>query len=135
MILNTGLNSHQKWQVGNDIREMLLADASIEEAVGQNIFPVVAPQETLGDFIIYKREKYSKSWTKMGVVEDDCQVSITVVSDDYDNATALASMIDNCLTGQHINKDNTVRLNIDLVDSTEDYEGNKYIEVLLFRIR
>ena len=71
----------------------------------------------------------------MGVVEDDCQISISVVSDDYDNATSIASMIDNALTGQHFIKDNTVRMNIDLIDSTEDFEGNKYFEVLLFRIK
>lgn len=132
---NSGLKSYQKWQVGNDIRELLLADDSIIESVGQNIFPVIAPVDTIGDFILYKREKYSKGWTKMGVVEDDCQISITVVSDNYDNATSIASMIDNCLTGQHYIKDNTVRVNIDLVDSTEDFEDNKYFEVLLFRIK
>ena len=135
MIHNTGLKSHQKWQIGNDIRVLLLADADIVQAVGQNIFPVIAPVDTDGDFILYKREKYSKNWTKMGVVEDDCQISITVISDNYDSATAIASMIDNCLTGQHFIKDNTVRMNIDLVDSTEDFEDNKYFEVLLFRIK
>ena len=134
MIMNTGLKSYQKWQIGNDIREMLLADDSIKEAVGQNIFPLIAAVDTEGDFILYKREKYSKSWTKMGVVEDDCQISISVVSDSYDNATSIAAMIDNCLTGQHFIKDNTVRLNIDLVDSTEDFDG-KYFQVLLFRIK
>ena len=135
MIQNTGLKSYQKWQIGNDIREMLLADTSINEAVGQNIFPLIAPDLTDGDFILYKREKYSKTWTKMGVVEDDCQISVTVISDNYDSATALAQMIDNCLTGQHYIKDNAVRMNIDLVDSTEDFEDNKYIEVLLFKIK
>ena len=135
MIQNTGLKSYQKWQVGNDIRELLLADASITEAVGQNIFPVIAPVDTFGDFILYRREKYSKTWTKMGVVEDDCQISVSVISDSYDSATSIAQTIDNCLTGQHYIKDNTVRLNIDLVDSTEDFEDNKYIEVLLFRIK
>lgn len=134
MIQNTGLKSYQKWNIGDDIREMLLADADIVQAVGQNIFPIVSPAEVYGDFIIYKREKYSKSWTKMGVVEDDCQVSISVVSDDYDSATSIAKLIDNCLTGQHFIKDNTVRLNIDLMDSTEDFDG-KYFQVLLFRIK
>ena len=132
---NAGLKSYQKWQVGNDIRELLLADDSIVEAVGQNIFPVIAPVDTVGDFILYKREKYSKQWTKMGVVEDDCQISVTVISDNYDNATSIAMMIDNALTGLQYIKDNTVRINIDLVDSTEDFEDNKYFEVLLFRIK
>lgn len=135
MTKNTVLNSYQKWQIGNDIRELLLADTSVTEAVGQNIFPVIAPIETVGDFILYKREKYSKKMTTMGVYEDDCQISISVIADNYDNATSIASMIDNALTGQHYIKDNTVRLRIDLMDSTEDFEDNKYIEVLLFRIR
>lgn len=132
---NTILKSYQKWKIGNDIREMLMGDEEIQKAVKGRIFPVVAPVETNGDFILYKREKYSKEWNKMGVHSDDCQISVTVISDNYDSATSIAQSIDNCLTGQHFIKDNSVRLNIDLIDSTEDFEDNKYFEVLLFRIK
>lgn len=131
---NTGCNSYQKWAIGNDIREVLLANTAITEAVGTDIYPLIAPENTEGDFILYQRDKYRKSYTKMGVYEDSCNIIITVVSDSYDNALYLASEIDNSLTGRHI-KDTGERISMNLIDSSESFEDNKYIETLLFEIK
>lgn len=131
---NTSCNSYQKWFIGNDIRNLMLQDEDIKAQVGDNIYPLVATEKTDGDFIVYMREKYSKSATKMGVYEDECQVGIIAVSDNYDNAVSLASKIDNALTGNHILQDKT-RIHIDLTDSSESFEDNKYIETLLFTIK
>ena len=68
---NTALNSLQKWDIGNRIRTVLLADDGIAAMVGQNIYPIVAPENTDGDFIVYRRESYSKSGVKMGVKQRD----------------------------------------------------------------
>lgn len=130
---NTGLNSYQKWFVGNDARAIMLADADIVAQVGQNIYPLVAAENTTGDFIVYSREKYGKKDVKMGVYEDDCQLAVIAISDNYDNAIALASKIDNALTGQH--EIGEYKLTFRLEDSTEAYEDNKYIETLLFAIK
>lgn len=132
--INTGCNSYQKWAIGNDIREVLLANTAITEAVGTNIYPLIAPENTEGDFILYQRDKYRKSYTKMGVYEDSCNIIITVVSDSYDNALYLASEIDNSLTGRHT-KDTGERISMNLIDSSESFEDNKYLETLLFEIK
>lgn len=132
--INTGCNSYQKWAIGNDIREVLLANTAITEAVGTNIYPLIAPENTEGDFILYQRDKYRKSYTKMGVYEDSCNIILTVVSDSYDNALYLASEIDNSLTGRHT-KDTGERISMNLIDSSESFEDNKYLETLLFEIK
>ena len=49
---NSGLQSYQKWTIGNDIRNMMLADEDIESQVKDKIFPIIAPENTNGDFII-----------------------------------------------------------------------------------
>lgn len=131
---NNILKSYQKWFVGNDARAIMLADADIVAQVGQNIYPLVAAEGTTGDFIVYSRSRYGKKDVKMGVYEDDCELSIVAVSDNYDNAIALASKIDNALTGQHTVGEDT-KLTFKLEDSTEVYEDNKYIETLLFSIK
>jgi len=131
---NTSCNSYQKWFVGNDIRSILLADEAVAEQVGNHVYPCVAPENTEGDFIIYFRQKYSKSSTKMGVYQDECQVAVVAISDNYDNAVALASKIDNALTGPQVVGDG-VRIKLELVDSMEVYDDNKYIETLLFEIK
>lgn len=130
---NTALNSHQKWFVGNDARAIMLADEDIVAQVGQNIYPLVAAEKTVGDFIVYSRSKYGKSDVKMGVYEDDCTLAVIAVSDNYDDAIALASKIDNALTGSH--QFEGYKLTIRLEDSSEVFEDNKYIETLLFNIK
>lgn len=131
---NSGCGSYQKWRIGNDVRSILLANSGITTQVGQNIFPLIAPENVKGDFIIYQRDKYSKQTTKMGVYEDDCQLVVVAVAESYDDALNLAELIDNTLTGKHI-KDDGTRITIDLVDSTEAFEDLKYIETLLFKIK
>ena len=131
---NTSLGSYQKWFIGNDVRSILLADEEVSKHVGDKIFPLVAPEKTIGDFIVYSRQKYAKDTVKAGVYQDDCQVAVIGLSDNYDRAIALASKIDNALTGQHIIGDG-VKINISLVDSTETFDDNKYIETLLFGIK
>ena len=131
---NTGCQSYQKWFVGNDMRAILLADSAVTAQVGSNIYPCVASENTDGDFIVYSRQKYAKLDTKMGVYSDECEVAVVGISDNYDRAIELASKIDNALTGYHIVGDN-VRIKIELKDSTEVFDDNKYIETLLFSIK
>ena len=131
---NTGCQSYQKWYIGNDIRNLLLADEEVAAQVGNHIYPIVAAEGTDGDFIVYSRQKYAKSYTKMGVYQDECQVAVVAISDNYDNAIALASKIDNALTGQQVVGDG-IRIKLDLVDSMETFDDNKFIETLLFEIK
>lgn len=134
MICNTALNSYRKWFIGNDIRDILLADAAVSGQVGNHIYPIVAAENTVGDFIVYSRQEYAKNSVKQGIYEDTCRVAVVAVSDNYDNAVGLADKIDLALTGSHIN-DEGVTIDITLEDSTETFEENKYIETLLFRIK
>ena len=112
----------------------MLADADIVAQVGSNIYPLVAAEGTTGDFIVYSRSRYGKKDVKMGVYEDECELSIVAVSDNYDKAIGLASKIDNALTGLHIVGED-IKLTFKLEDSTEVFEDNKYIETLLFSIK
>ena len=70
----------------------------------------------------------------MGVYQDECEVAVVGISDNYDSAIALAAKIDNALTGGHT-LENGVKIQITLVDSTETFEDDKYIETLIFSIK
>ena len=110
-----------------------MEDSDVQEQVNGKIFPIVAPEETKGDFIVYSRQKYAKEAVKVGIYEDRCDVAVVGISDNYDKAIALASKIDNALTGYHV-LDGKTQIKINLKDSTEVFEDNKYIETLLFEI-
>ena len=134
MICNTSLDSYRKWYIGNDIRDILLADSGVTEQVGAHIYPIIAAEGTDGDFIVYSRQEYSKSSVKQGVYEDSCIVAVVAVSDNYDRALALADKIDLALTGTHTNNEG-MSFDIYLQDSTETFDDFKYIETLLFKIK
>lgn len=131
---NRGNASYQKWFIGNQLRALLMKDDEVKEAVGTKIFPIVAPENTVGDFIVYSRQAYSKQSAKQGVYEDRAVVALAAISDSYDKAVALASKIDNALTGRHILEDGT-KVYVELTDSTEEYQDEKYIETIIFAIK
>ena len=117
-----------KFKIGTNIRQWLLASTSITEKVGDRIYPIVAPMDTTGTFIVYQRDEYSKEYTKYGVYSEVCKVYITVISESYDESQEIAELIDTELEGSRDG------YQIKLIDSTEEAVENKYIQVLLFKI-
>ena len=122
-----------KFKVTTEVRSMLLANQEIVDLVGEKIFPVMAPEDTPGMYMIYQRDQYTVDRTKMGPSMEKCQVIIYVIGPDYDDTQDLAEKIFTALDGDHSNG-----LRIWLADSTEDVAGEgqnkKYIQVLLFEI-
>lgn len=129
------LSGCRKWFIGDAIRDILLADVDVYHQVGNHIYPIVAAENTKGDFIVYLRQKYGRSYVKQGIYEDECEVAVIAVSESYDNAVQLASNIDAALSGTHTNDEDGCRVDILLADSTESFEDNKYIETLVFSIK
>lgn len=117
-----------KFKIGTTIRNLLINDTDIKALVDDKIFPLIAPEGTEGDFIIYKRDEYSKDYTKDGIYRESCIIYITVVSDTYDKSQKIAILINDLLEGYEDN------YNIRLTDSTEDFAEEKFIQVLKFNI-
>ena len=131
---NTQDNKKQKMiskiKITTPIREILLNNLEIAAMVGQNIFPIIAPDNTNGDFIIYQRNGFSKKSTKMGVYKQVTAVYINAISDNYDRSQDLADLIYNCLEGTFSNPN----MQITLIDSKENFENGKYMQILLFEV-
>lgn len=125
------MSADSKFKITTKVRAALLAMPEITAMIGNQIFPVVAPKDTKGDFIIYQRDEYSKDHTKMGISEQSCRVYVNAISDDYDRSQELAYQINESLEGVHTD----LGMDVKLVDSTEDFENDKYIQVLLFDIK
>ena len=119
-----------KLKVTTEIRSLLLSSPAISALVQDKIFPLVAPTDTQGDFMIYQRDGYKTDYTKMGRYMDKPLVYINAVSDDYDRSQEIASAIYDWLEDDFINPTMRIRLE----DSTEDYEDGKFIQVLQFSI-
>lgn len=123
-----------KFKITTDIRKMLLNNTGLTAYVENRIYPIIAPENTTGDTILYYREQYSRGQNQMGPYGDTCQVMLIVISDNYDKSTEIVELINNIVEGTHKDSSgNTYKCN--LKDSTEDFEDQKYIQVLLFEIR
>ena len=129
------LGACRKWYIGDAIRDILIADPDVYGQVGNHIYPLVAAENTKGDFIVYLRQKYGRSYVKQGIYEDECEVAVVAISENYDNAVRLASNIDAALSGRHTNDEDGCTVDIMLSDSTETFDDNKYIETLVFSIK
>jgi hypothetical protein len=127
-----------KFKVCNVIRKFLLENETLQLLVGNRIYPIMAVEGIGdGDFIVYQRESYGQSRTKQGIYEQTCSVFIVCVSSDYDTSQEIAEQV--YLTLQDVNnyvdEETDIVINkIDMVDSTEDYAADKYLQVLKFRI-
>lgn len=125
-----------KFSVCTLIRERLLNDEKIKELVGNKIFPIIAPEATEGNYIVYVRDEYSIDRTKTGIAFHNCIVFISCVSSSYDESQKIADAVFQCLDGRY--KINTKAQNInaiEMIDSTEDYDGDVYIQTLSFSIK
>lgn len=125
------MSAESKFKITTQLREVLLSSVGVSSLVSVRIYPIIAPKDTKGDFIIYQRDEYSKEYTKMGICSQRCRVYVNAVSDDYDRSQELAYQINECLEGFHTN----LNLDVKLIDSTEDFEDGKFIQVLLFEIK
>ena len=123
----------KKWDIGNFIRALLMDNDDIVAMIGEHCYPVIAPENTLGDFIIYFRQSYHKLVSQMGVYQDIAEVAVVAISDNYDRSIALAEMIDDTLTGSYNSEE--CSFDILLKDSTETFDDNKYIQTLIFTIK
>lgn len=125
-----------KFSVCTLIREKLLADEKIKELVGNKIFPIIAPEGTTNNYIVYVRDEYSIDRTKTGIAFHNCIVFISCVSSSYDESQKIADAVFQCLDGRY--KINTKAQNInaiEMIDSTEDYDGDCFIQTLSFSIK
>jgi hypothetical protein len=125
-----------KFSVCTLIRERLLNDEKIKELVDSRVYPVIAPEGTEGSYIVYVRDEYSIDRTKTGIAFHNCIVFISCVSSSYDESQKIADAVFQCLDGRY--KINTKAQNInaiEMIDSTEDYDGDVYIQTLSFSIK
>ena len=119
------------YEASKEIRGVLLDDASIMEAVGDNVFPLVADAGTEGDYITLQRDGFIQDTTKMGVARRDPYVYVCVVSADSQRSQDIAGLVVKALEGRYTDPEMEIRLE----DDTEEYEAGKYIQVMKFLVR
>ena len=119
------------FKITTELRAILLDNEEIIDLIDDKIYPIIAPEDTDGSFIVYQRDGYKQAYSKLGVAEQIPIVNIAAISDNYDCSQVLASLLYNSLSGKFRDPD----IHIQLEDSTEDFIDSKFIQVLQFSIK
>ena len=121
----------KKFKIITEVVKLLRESEELAAMVGPKIFPIVAPEGTVGDFVSYQRDGLDIESSKMGTALQRSYFYINVVSDDYDRSLDIADTIYDTLEGDFVNPD----MRIHLTDYTEDYVDKKFLQVLQFSIQ
>ncbi|WP_321425015.1 DUF3168 domain-containing protein [uncultured Bacteroides sp.] len=123
-----------KFSITTDIRKILINNEELKSLIGNKIYPLFAPDNTQGDFIIYYRDEYSKEYATRGIITNEsCKIWIAIVSDNYDKSIQIAEKVNDLVDGIHTDSNNN-QYQCRLKDSTEDSADKKYIQILVFEI-
>ena len=120
--------SEEKLTIGIYTRTKLLADAEIASLLGTKVYPSVAPEGTLSPFIVYERDSYDTSSSKMGVFREESEIVFEVVTDDYDIGLEIALAMRRVLQGKHGG------FTFEIMFSREYYMEKKFRQLLQFKI-
>lgn len=123
--MNT-LNIDRKWKVGSWIRNQLID-------VCQNVFPVVAPENTKGDVIVYRRTSIERSQSHIGYYLDTVHYDIVIISDSYDRAAEIGEKVDDALSGTFVDESGK-RYVSHISGGYEDFQDGKYYNIITFKI-
>ena len=120
------LNIDRKWKIGSWLRTKLLD-------ITTNVFPVVAPENTKGDVIVYRRSSLERSQSHIGYYEDTVYYDIVIISDNYDRSAEIAEKVDDALSGNFADEAGK-RFVSNISGGYEDYQDGKYYNVITFKI-
>lgn len=122
-----------KFKITSTLRKLMIQNNELNTLCNSNISPVVSSEDVEGNFIVLYRNKYSKEYAKGEIINENTQVFIAIVSENYDESIEIAILVNDIIEGKHI--DDYDDYDCRLIDSTEEYEEKKYIQVLLFEIK
>lgn len=120
-----------KISIAKDLLPLLLAKKDLTALVGDNIFPLYAPEDTTGDFILYQRTDGSSELDLMSVSSEWCEVTFNVVSEGYNVGVDIAEELRTALQDIYIGGDQMV-----MSKFREEFVGVnnvvKYVQILVF---
>ena len=116
------------------IYELLSKDEELKNLVKDNIFPIAAPLETNGDFIVLARQEYKENRNNMLAHEEIATILLNVISTEYTKGLDILERV------RSIFRDADFCPDIVFVDGEETITGwgdsaiTKYVQTLTFEV-
>ena len=122
-----------KLSIAKDLRPMLIANEELSALVGNKIFPLYATGDTTGDFILYQRTDGGSEQAIGAVVDEWCDVTFNVVSENYVRSVEIAEKLRSVLQDTKIDERPMI-----MSQAHEDYIGVgnviKYVQIMVFSV-
>lgn len=120
--------------IGKAISATLDSSQELKELVGSKIFPIIADNDTSFPFVVYKRTSLNSiNLTKDGCTEDSVSYEFTIVSTKYNESVDIANEIRKVMERPKIVHPLMTLYNNRLIQSTEEYSDNCFIQKLIFQ--
>lgn len=118
------------FRVMANVVRLLETNEALSAAVGERIYPLVAPLNTSGDCITYQRDGVELVSSKMqGFAMFKVFFFISIFSDDYSRGLALSDEVYRALVGSHDG------FKVEFHDLTESLIDQKFVQILKFSIK
>lgn len=120
--------------IGKVIKEILYRDEALNNLVKNQVFPLIAEENTTFPFIVYRRNSIRKASTKDYVNDEIASVDVVVASDKYSQSVEIAERVRFVLERGEYEGENFSVDNISLSNASEQYMQNTYIQTLTFDV-
>lgn len=117
-------------RVGKSINH-LLTNSDVNTIVNGRIFPIIADQGTAYPFITYRRNGSGNDSNKDSIYEDTTTVELVIASVSYQESMDIAVKVREALEKKRYDNIKDIRL----VDASEDYVSEAFIQNLVFTIK
>lgn len=120
--------------IGKVIKDILYQDDTLNNLVKNQVFPLIAEENTTFPFIVYRRNSIRKASTKDYVNDEIASVDVVVACDKYAQSVEIAERVRFILERGEYEGENFSVDNITLSNASEQYLQNTYIQTLTFDI-
>ena len=110
----------RNFEVGKDIRALLNASTDVTSALGNKIFPLIAPAKTTFPFLVYRRSYYTPQSNK-DYDGEKVGIEIVIVSTQYEEGVDIADAVADALihhTTTNIDDITAITMSEDFIEDT-----------------
>ncbi len=131
----------QTLDIGKAIYSLLVSDTTVSALVGENIFPLVAPEGTEFPYVVYSCVSMTTARDKDQLFyQQDVSEAVIVCTEDYTSGIEIATAIAQALQFEEKQVILDSGMTIDIMESgfsgkTEDYVQNTYVQGLMFNLK
>lgn len=131
----------QTLDIGKAIYSLLVSDTTVSSLVGENIFPLVAPEGTEFPYVVYSCVSMTTARDKDQLFyQQDVSEAVIVCTEDYTSGIEIVTAIAQALQFEEKQVILDSGMTIDIMESgfsgkTEDYVQNTYVQGLMFNLK